>query len=184
MNEFFAAGFTFAVGSGVLFAAAAGALLLRPDRLPRVEPLPRNRWIGLFLGWAALILCIPHARAVSFDFLLPFLWPLALATPVLSFFYLDYIAARAVGGLMILYAYYAVHFGFEQHLAPTPLFAWSAWLVGAAGIWISGKPCALRDWLRACARSFRWRLASAAALGICGALSLLGFAAVLLAWRS
>ena len=37
-----------------------------------------------------------------------------------------------------------------------------AWIFGIAGIWVSGKPCALRDWIRLCAGSKTWRSVSAA----------------------
>ena len=47
------------------------------------------------------------------------------------------------------------------------------WGFGVAGIWISGKPCALRDWIRLCAKSGLWRGVSAAYLLVLAAVTLL-----------
>ena len=68
--------------------AAAGAVLLglalwfarlKPDALPRWEPLPRNRWAGAVLGLIALLWCVPYARPIAFDWMVPLLYPLAVA---------------------------------------------------------------------------------------------------------
>ena len=81
--------------------------------------------------------------------------------PVLSYFFLDYLLARAVGGVMILWAYYLVHESFNVHAAGTPVLALLAWIFGFGGIWVSGRPCALRDWIRLCCGKPHWRWASA-----------------------
>ncbi len=139
--------------------AALGCLIfpvmlwcLTPERLPAYERFTRNRWTGLVGAWAALILCIPHAAVVSPGFLLPFLWPLALTVPVLCFFSLEYLTARALAGLVILSAYHVLHAGFQCHAWAAPVLSVGAWFFGFGGIWVSGKPCSLRDFFRWSAR--------------------------------
>jgi len=147
--------------AGVLFVFfAVWTFRLSPQNLSRWEPLPRWRLPGMLIGWAALFLCVPHAEVVSPGFLVPLLWPLAVAVPVLGYFFVDYALARALGGIAILGSYYFIHKSFEWH---TPLMAGLtvlAMLFGVAGIWVSGKPSALRDWIRLCSRSGSWRAAS------------------------
>ena len=90
----------------VLAAAAVWCFRLNPANLPKYEPWPRNRLAGLLIGWAVLAVCVPHAAVVSPGFLQPLLWPLAVVAPVLCYFYVDYLTARAVGGAMIFWSYY------------------------------------------------------------------------------
>ena len=161
MNEVMLVRIGFGVGTALSAGIAAGCFRLSERNLAVVEPWPRNRFWGMVLGWAALAICVPHAEAVSPGFLLPLLWPLAVAVPVLGYFSVDYPLARSVGGLAILGGYYLIHFGFEFHTPALPLYAVLGWILGIGGIWVSGKPCSLRDWLRLCARSRRWRLVSA-----------------------
>ena len=151
---------------------AVWTLRRTPENLPAAEKLPRHRLAGAILGMAALIWCIPHAAVVAPGFLLPWLWPLAIVLPVLSYFHLDYLLARSVGGLAILGAYYYIHLSFDLHSPGAPLLAVLAWIFGLGGIWVSGKPCALRDWIRAGARSSRWRIGSAAFLWLLAAVLL------------
>lgn len=160
-----------AFSSCVLILAAAGCLtfLALPGKEKSFEALSRNRWIGLAGGWIALALCVPHAVVVTPQFLMPFLWPIAIAVPILGFFFVDHPAARAVGGLLILLGYYLVHFTFEFRTPGFPAFAFLGWLIGIAGIWISGKPCAMRDYFRLAAKK-KWFRLLCGILWCCGAL--------------
>ncbi len=162
----------FILSSLILVLIGGWYCRLRPENLAKFEPWPRNRLWGMILGWVALIICVPHAQVVSPGFLQPLLWPLAIVLPVLSYFHLDYLLARSVGGLAILGAYYYIHLSFDLHSPGAPLLAVLAWIFGLGGIWVSGKPCALRDWIRAGARSSRWRIGSAAFLWLLAAVLL------------
>ena len=153
---------TFVSGSLMSLAALWLTLAAAPERVGKLEKLTRNRWIGLFGGWIALALCVPHAVVVSPAFLLPFLWPIAVAVPLLGFFYVDYPAARAVGGLLILAGYSLVHYTFDFRTPGFPLLAVAGWIAGIAGIWISGKPCAMRDYFRMAAEKVWFRRLCAA----------------------
>lgn len=139
---------TFAAGVIVFLLIGCLSFLATQERQHFWEPLARNKWIGLFAGWIALALCVPHAVVVVPEFLLPWLWPVAVIIPVLGFFAVDYPAARALGGGLILLGYYLVHFSFEFRTPGFPVIAVAGWLSGIAGIWISGKPCAMRDYFR------------------------------------
>ena len=156
-SQFVWAMVTFASGSLMALAALFLTLTAVPERVAKLEKLTRNRWIGLFGGWIALALCVPHAVVVSPAFLLPFLWPIAVAVPLLGFFYVDYPAARAVGGLLILAGYCLVHYTFDFRTPGFPLLAVAGWIAGIAGIWISGKPCAMRDYFRMAAEKVWFR---------------------------
>lgn len=160
-------------------AAALGTLLRisTPERLPRLEPLPRSRVAGLILGYIALVMCVPHAEVVAPDFLVPFLWPIALIAPWICAFYVDNPTARAVGGLMILFAYEVVHRTFECRFYGAPLLAFAAWGFGLAGIWLSGYPVLMRDALRLAARRKSFRCAAS---GIFWALALFFAAAAVI----
>ncbi|MBQ9755725.1 MAG: hypothetical protein IJV93_13370 [Lentisphaeria bacterium] len=158
-----------AFGSGVFLYLLIGILSFAasPERVTKFEALARNKWIGLFGGWIALALCVPHAVVVSPAFLLPFLWPIAIVVPILGFFFVDYPAARAAGGLLILLGYSLVHYTFDFRTPGFPVFAFLGWFTGIAGIWISGKPCALRDYFRMVCRKKQFRL-------ICGGVWSMG----------
>lgn len=168
--------------SGVLLYGAVAVLtaLLNGQRLEKIEPLPRNKWIGLVGGWIALAICVPHAAVVAPAFLLPFLWPIAIAVPILGFFFVDYPTARALGGVLILMGYYLVHCTFEFRTPGFPVLAVAGWMIGIAGIWISGKPCAMRDYLRLAGRrrSFRY-----ICTGVWAAASLLSLWALVMTGR-
>jgi len=132
-------------------------LTLNDKNFPKREALSRNRYIGLVLSYPVLIGCVPHAQVVSPDFLLPWLWPLAVVLPWLCFFYLDYFASRALGGVWIFFAYDAVHAAWDEHWRCAALFSILVWMIGIAGIWISGKPHSLRDAMRLAHRSRCWK---------------------------
>ncbi|MBQ7207856.1 MAG: hypothetical protein IJS01_08675 [Lentisphaeria bacterium] len=155
-------------GAAALLAAGIFFLRLDEENLSKFEPLPRNRVFGMISGWFALIWCIPHAEAVAPGFLLPFLWPLALIVPVVSFFCLDYMTARAVGGLLIILAYEALHRAFDLALPLAGVVAVLSWLLGACGIWISGIPYHLRDAIRLAARKPVMRFLFGLSLIVCG----------------
>lgn len=166
MNELLL--YRIALGSaGIFFAIfTVWTARLSPKNLPFFEGWPRLRLPGMVIGWAALAVCVPHAEAVSPNFLVPLLWPLALAVPILGCLFVDYPLARAIGGISILGAYSFIHKSFEWHTPLLGALVVPAWLFGIAGIWVSGRPCTLRDWIRLCARSNSWRSFSAAFWGL------------------
>lgn len=139
----------------VFFAGAAGCIYLayllltvKAGNLPEREAWCRKKIPGVLLGYVVLITCVPYAKVVSPDFLIPLLWPLALILPPLCAKFADNITSRAVGGALILLAYLTVHAGFERKLPLAEVLSVLSWLIGIGGIWISAQPWKLRDLFR------------------------------------
>ena len=107
---------TFGLGAAGCGFLACLLWSVKPENLRRREAWTRDRVWGLVLGYIVLVSCVPYARVVSPDFLLPFLWPLALVLPPVCAYYVDYPNARAVGGALILLSYLTVHYGFDMEL--------------------------------------------------------------------
>ena len=137
--------------SGAAGCVWLGTMLWRTTagNLPRREAWTRHKLCGTVMAYIAFIVCVPYAKVVSPDFLIPLLWPLAFIMPVVCGWFVDYPTARGVGGLAILLSYLVVHAGFEMKIPGAPLFAVAAWLFGIAGIWLSALPWKLRDLFRA-----------------------------------
>ncbi len=162
------------VGGLAALTAAFYIWKLRPESLPKIESLPRNRKLGFLLALPTLIWCIPHARPIVFDWMLPLLWPMAIGGAVLAYFYLDYLFSRACGGMLILLAYYFVHGAFEYHTPFLPAFSVLCHLAGILGIAFSGKPCWMRDLFRALCRSGNYRALYSVYFALLGCFLLLG----------
>lgn len=150
------------VGGIAALTAAFWAWRMNPARLPQWEGLPRNKYYGVILAFLCLLWCVPQARPIVWDWLLPWLYPLAIIFSVLGFLFLDYLFSRALGGFFILLTYYFVHEAFTFHSPATPLFAIACWCLGIGGLFISGKPHLLRDFIRKLAKSSRIRYATSA----------------------
>ena len=144
-----------------------------------MEKLCRNRNAGILLALPCAMLCVPLAVPVSPGFLLIWLWPLAIALPVLCYFFIDYYAARGLAFFLILFAYDMVHGLFDNHIAGAPVLTVIAMLTGIAGIWISAKPCTLRDIFRKAALNKKWKYISAALSAITAAAALYTFVMIL-----
>jgi hypothetical protein len=143
------------VGAGVF------SLRLSPANLERYEPIPRNRIAGGVLAFIALLWCIPHTRPIIWTSWVPLLYPLAIFCTVLAIVYLDNLFSRALGGFMILAAYYFLHGSFTWHSTGVVIFSLLCWGFGIVGIFFSGKPYLMRDLMRKCAASPGWRFATA-----------------------
>ncbi len=160
-------------------AETGGALWLmrrKPEDTAQTDKIPREKYTGIVLGFFALLWCVPYAKPIVFDWMLPLLYPLAAVLAVLGWFFLDYLLSRALGGILILSAYFFVHGGFEFHTPYLAGFSILYWLLGTAGIAFSGKPCWMRDFLRCCCRKRLWRIGAGVFLLVLAAASL--FAAV------
>lgn len=163
------------ISGAVIFTALGSGFFLASEKtISRLEKLCRNKVIGLVVALPALISCIPHAQIVAPGILqnTSVLWILAIAIPVLSYFYIDFYAARAIGGAIIILAYDLIHVAYEEALFGAIVFTIAAWLFGFAGIWLSGKPCALRDWFRQAACKKNFKVLTAAVSLFCAAVFL------------
>ena len=147
-------------GTAIFCAIAAGHLPLQGKNIAVLEKLTRNRIIGIVFAIPALIACIPHAQIVAPGILQSpvLLWTLALLIPVLCYFYIDYYAARAVAGVTIILSYDLIHYAYDWKFPCAGIITVMAWISGFAAIWVSGKPCSLRDSFRLAAknRKYAW----------------------------
>ena len=140
-----------------------------PQNIGAAEKLCRDRLIGLLIALPCTLMCVPLAVPVSPGFLIVFLWPLALALPILSYFHLDCYAARAWAFALILAGYDIIHGCFDRHIPLGGAVTVLMLIQTVAGMWFSAKPCLLRDLFRRAAESRRVRIAavlSAALFGI------------------
>ena len=137
-------------------------LRLTENNRPAAEKLCRNRIAGIALALPCALLCVPLAIPVSPGFLLFWLYPLAIALPVLSYFYIDYYASRGFSFFLILSAYDIVHGAFEMHLPGAATVTVIALISGCFGIWLAAQPWLMRDIFRKCAVSGKWKYTAAA----------------------
>ena len=158
MNIIFASIGIAAALLAVVFAAAI--FKLDQKNLTFFEKLCRNKNAGIIIGFPLICWCVPHTQAIIFDWALPYLWYAAVILSVLSYFYLDYLCARAIGGAFIIGAYCFVHWAFEFNAPLAAGMTVMAWLWGIAGITISAKPSLLRDYFRKCAANGKFKIAS------------------------
>lgn len=150
---------------GLAAGLAAWAWRLSPATLPRWAGWPRNPWVGAVLAAAGLLWCIPHAQPILPAGLHPYLLPAVVLCTWLGYAYLDYLLARALGGLMILLAHFFLASAFAQHSPGRPVFAVACLAMGTLGICFCGKPYWLRDLIRRLASSAAWRHGAVAVLG-------------------
>lgn len=145
--------FILSCAAAVMLAGVSGIAIykLTSGNLDFFEKLCRNRIAGTILGFPLVCWCVPHAQAIIFAWAEPYLWYIAVILSVLCYFYLDYLFARALGGLFIIGAYCFVHWFYEYQITGGAVFSIIAWLWGIGGIFISGKPSLLRDFFRRCA---------------------------------
>lgn len=160
--------------AAILEAGTAFWLFRRtPAKQEQTDRLPRNKYAGIALGFLALLWCVPHAEPIVFNWMLPLLYPAAILFTVLSWFFLDYLFSRALGGILILGAYYFVYGAFNFHTPGLAAFSILYWIAGITGICFSGKPCWMRDLLRSCCQSARIRWTAAGFCAILSAASIL-----------
>lgn len=144
--------------SAAVYAVVAVMLIKTGSgNVPQREKWCRNRWIGLALTLPAALYCVPLAYPVSPAFLTPWLWPLAAVLPFLCLYLIDYYAARGLALWMIAAGYGMIHSTFDCHVPGAGVVAVVQWLAGIAGIWISAKPCLLRDCFRKAAENVKIR---------------------------
>ena len=122
--------------------------------------LPRARGLGLVLGlvclaWAAYHVCpLLEAGLVKYRVVVKVLVPLIAA---LSYFKLDYLFARSLGGLLLLSVNHLLFAAFVERVALRPVLATLCYVIAAGGLVLIAYPWRLRDLLQKSATSRRWR---------------------------
>ncbi|MBR7121439.1 MAG: hypothetical protein IKC94_04275 [Lentisphaeria bacterium] len=162
----------------LLFGAATAGVLTwlfftaSEKNIAALEKLCRNRIAGIAYALPAALLCVPLAIPVSPDFLILWLYPLAVVLPVLCYFHIDHYAARGVSFFLILLAYDAIHGVFENHIPGAGVITIILLSSGIAAIWLSAVPCTLRDIFRKAAAGKYWKYAASAAAAVMSLLYL------------
>lgn len=164
------------LGFAVLWAAT-GAVLFWGCRPPRQgwRQLPRDRTAGAVLAAGVLAWCAWFAQPMLEGGLAtwrPALWSAVPVFTVLSFFFLDFLAARAWSGLMALMAIELLHLGFAVSTPLRPLFSAILYLAALAALTGVTLPWQVRDLLERCAERPAWRRGAALAAALLAAFFL------------
>ncbi len=173
--SFTALSFVFAAILAGLAYICGFATVRQPDLWRK---LPRERVIGEVIAVISLVWCTVHILPLLEGDMARFrAWVRILAPilAVLSFFFLDYLFTRALGGLVLLLVNDLLHGAFTVHLPARPVFALVSYAFGIAAMFLIGTPWRFRDLLEKCSQSVRWRswsggVLAAAALyyAVCG----------------
>ena len=148
--------------------------------LPKKEQLwhtiPRERYVGtalaaICLTWSAMnAYPLLEGGAAKFR---SFLAPLAITITVLSYFLLDYLFSRALGGVLLLLVSWLLHEAFVVNIPFRPLFSTICYLFGIASFFLIAAPYRLRDLLEKITHEERWRTVSSILIGTIGCLLVL-----------
>ena len=126
-------GFTFAV----CFAGKCGC-----DWCRRI---PRNRTLGLAVGLLVLCWGARDGAAMLPASYTPWCWAAVPAAALLCHFFLDYTAARSLGGIMVMLANYMIQHAFAEDVCCRILYGGVSLIWGLLGICVIAWPWWLRD---------------------------------------
>ena len=148
------------LSAGAVFFFIAFYILFFIQKSPeKAEKLPRKVLPGLIVATVDLAWCIPHSKPIAPDFLINLLIPIAILALWLSYRFLDYLFARAIGGLFILSAHFFLYSSFTFHAPAKPFFSLLCYILGLTGIFFCGKPYLMRDLIRKILGDTLWRIA-------------------------
>lgn len=140
-----------------MLAFAVYLLLVKPENVEKMQKLPRWKVPGIILGTFVLAWCIPHAMPILPENFHRLLFPFLVAVVIASWFVLDHLFARALGGYMILTAHLFLRESFAYEEISNPVFPILCFLYGTFGIFLCGMPYRLRDIVRLELKpEFRW----------------------------
>lgn len=124
------------------------------------KTLPRQRVAGAILAFLCLLWAANYALplleggAAGFQPVIKILVPLLT---ILAFFHLNFLFARALGGILVLAMNQLLHLAFVVQLPGRPLFSALCYLVVIAGLVCLVAPWRLRDLLEKTKTSHAWR---------------------------
>lgn len=110
--------------------------------------VPRLVWPGMLIGSICLIWSARHGCIMLEGELARYhIWVKLLVpvTIVLSYFLLDFLTARSLGGFMILAANFLLHESFAQATMARGFYAVVCLLLGTAGLFLIGTPWRFRQ---------------------------------------
>ncbi len=168
----------------LLFALLLGAfatfVTLAPVRWPHVmRSLPRDKRVGGVLGSICLLASAFYVLPMLEGDMERFRPLVVLAVPVLAILchvHLDYLFARAFGGILILGVNYMLHMAFVVNLPNRLLYAVPAYALAICGMVLIACPWRLRDLMEKAVDQVACRHRCAAVLGaLCLFYVLFGF---------
>lgn len=155
--HFAALSFVFAA----ILAALGYILAFASHRQPDLwRTLPRERILGEIITIVCLVWCTVHVLPMLEGDMARFrIWVRLLAPvlAVLSFFFLDYLFTRALGGLFLLMVNELLHGAFTVHLPARPVFAVVSYILAILAMFLIGTPWRFRDLIEKCRDSMHWR---------------------------
>lgn len=163
----------FMISAAVLSLLMAGALyilaLLVRKNKELWRQLPREKIAGVVIAGIALVWAEMHAENMLQDFMnkgnisyVRFLVPVILG---LSFYYLEYLFTRAVGGLIVLVAVSAMDNAFIDYMPARFILSTFCYAWGIYALFMIGMPWIFRDCLRKAAYSENFRKGAIAVTG-------------------
>lgn len=156
-----------------LVAAAVFTMRILPSHQDLWRSLPRERKVGILLALIAMAWSAFEVNLMlegSLAKLRPLLVPIVIVTTLLSYFLLDYLFTRALGGLLLLISSLLLHQAFSVFAPSRWMYALVCYVVAVAGMFMIGSPYRFRDWLEKVTVNRQWRLASATALAVGGVI--------------
>ena len=148
-------------GLGLLFIAAAvlglhGRVFARDD----ITRLPRERRVGELIGILCLVWSAHHGSMMLEGGMVSFrkyIWMLVPIIAILAYGHLDYLFARALGGLLVLCVTAMLHGAFVEQIHFRPVYSAVCYGVGIFGLLLIGLPWRFRDLLGVMQTSPAWR---------------------------
>lgn len=136
----------------LLFLTAAGCvffavffLCVKEENVEKMQRISRWKIPGLLLGTFVLAWCIPHSMPILPESLHKYLFPLLVVLVICSWFVLDHLFARALGGYMILSAHLFLRENYADQGLASPVQSVLFLIFGTVGIFLCGMPYRLRD---------------------------------------
>lgn len=136
----------------------------------------RSRVLGMALGlicllWSAYHTCVMlEGHLARFH---PMVWLLVPIAAILSWFYLDFLLARAAGGFFVLSANLLIYQAFVHAIPWQPLYSIICLALGVIGLFAIGAPWKVRAALQFLAKHRNWQRTSTALLSLGGVLLIL-----------
>lgn len=157
---------------GAVFFLLAFIVIEGERRCPEfLRGLPRNRILGevvgvIALGWAAYHVCgMLEGGIARYRIVIRALVPVIA---LLAYGHLDYLFARAFGGIVLLAVNLLLHEGFSVNVPFRPAFSAVCYFVGFIGLILIAAPWQMRDFLERCRNRRQVCHTSAGIMGFIG----------------
>ncbi len=131
-----------------------GAAWFIPAKVAKSDTLwktvPREKNIGIVFAFLALTYGAYHGRFMlegSLESLRPYVWVVLPIVTVCVYLYLDFILARAIGGLLLLAGVYFPHEAFSNYVEFRAFLSLNCYILGTIGLFFIGMPWLFRNLL-------------------------------------